>query len=91
MKAFQTFVYQPEVCEKIYEATGGWPILLDRLLSSAANENNLTSPALEFKEKLLEDGSEIKRSFINAISIGGLKATPQVSKCFARKKRFRKT
>lgn len=73
----------PEVCRAIMDATGGWPFLLDHFFDTFDHESNLSGPARNFKRELLEKGSTLCGSFLNAISLCGLPGTTEVFTVFS--------
>jgi hypothetical protein len=79
-------MFSSEVTQEIYEATGGWPMLLNYLFENHADEDNLSAPAKNLKKQITEKGSEIYASFSRAICIGGLKASSEVLNEFLKEK-----
>lgn len=74
--AHEQKLHPADVCERIAMVTGGWPILLDKLLARCAKSDN-PRPALLEIETELEKNDALANEFIASI---GASSTPSIRK-----------
>jgi hypothetical protein len=67
-----------EVCQKILQATGGWPLLLDALFDRCGKQDDPRPFAEEIEQELKEPNSSLRQRFHTALGLGANAAVKHV-------------